>query len=83
MSTLGGALNLIHGFKPTFLVVSAGMDIFDGDLLGKFRISRGCIKEIGKRIESLRVPTAIVMEGGYNNNALGANVVALLDAFVE
>lgn len=81
LSTLDEALKLIREFNPSVLVVSAGMDIFDGDPLGKFHISRDCIREIGKRIESLGVPTVIVMEGGYSNDALGDNVVALLGTF--
>ena len=37
--------------------------------------------EIGKRIAALNLPSVIVMEGGYANEALGTNVVALLEQF--
>ncbi|HCR71047.1 MAG TPA: acetylpolyamine amidohydrolase, partial [Anaerolineae bacterium] len=36
---------------------------------------------IGKRIASLNLPTAIIMEGGYANEELGKNVVTLLENF--
>ena len=34
-----------------------------------------------RRIESLGLPTLIVMEGGYAVDALGANVAAFLGGF--
>jgi acetoin utilization deacetylase AcuC-like enzyme len=75
------ALEALRGFGPEFLVVSAGMDIYRADPLGKIRVSSEGIAEIGRRIAALRLPTVIVMEGGYNNDALGGNVVGFLSAF--
>lgn len=81
LQTLDPALALIRGFKPSFLVVSAGMDIYANDPLGTIKVSTQGIGEIGKRIASLDVPTVIVMEGGYANDALGRNMLALLKEF--
>ncbi|HLE91261.1 MAG TPA: histone deacetylase family protein [Anaerolineales bacterium] len=81
LNTLDLALELIREFKPVYLVVSAGMDIYADDPLGKIKVTREGIKEIGKRVASLAVPTVIVMEGGYNNEALGRNVIGLLGEF--
>jgi acetoin utilization deacetylase AcuC-like enzyme len=81
LSALEEALGLIQNFAPKYLVVSAGMDIYAADPLGKIKITTDGIKEIGKRISAFDMPTVIVMEGGYNNEALGRNVVALLSAF--
>jgi acetoin utilization deacetylase AcuC-like enzyme len=83
LSALDEALGMIKKFAPKHLVVSAGMDTFDGDPLGKFKVSRGGFAEIGKRISALDLPAAIIMEGGYANKALGENVVALLEQFVR
>ncbi len=80
-SALDEALDLIKNFAPKFLILSAGMDTFEGDPLGSFKISRNGFAEIGKRISALNLPTVIVMEGGYANNALGENLVALLEQF--
>jgi acetoin utilization deacetylase AcuC-like enzyme len=81
LSTLGKSLELIQAFKPEVLVISAGMDVFEGDPLGEFNITREGIQQIGQKIASLGLPSVIIMEGGYNNDALGENVVIFLEAF--
>ena len=78
LRTLDEALDLINKFKPAYLIISAGMDLYREDKLGTFKITRKGIGEIGKHIASLGLPTLIVMEGGYNNEALGRNMVTLL-----
>jgi acetoin utilization deacetylase AcuC-like enzyme len=57
------------------------MDLYEGDPLGKFKITRAGIRQIGQAIAALKLPTLIVQEGGYNNDDLGANLVALLENF--
>ena len=81
LSTLGEALDLIQSHAPKYLVLSAGMDLYSGDPLGTFKITQEGIQEIGKRIATLNLPTLIVMEGGYNNDALGGNITTLLRTF--
>ncbi|MFZ5820704.1 MAG: histone deacetylase family protein [Chloroflexota bacterium] len=78
LAALDEALALIRSFQPGFLVVSAGMDLYAGDPLGTFQVTREGIRAIGARVAGLRLPTLAVMEGGYNNAALGENVLALL-----
>ena len=75
------ALEMLRKFSPNYLVLSAGMDTFDGDPLGKFHVTHGGIAEIGKRVAGLNLPATIVMEGGYANEALGTNIVTLLENF--
>jgi len=82
LSTLEEALELIRNFDPEYLVVSAGMDIYTDDPLGKIKATTEGIGEIGRRIAVLGLPSVVVMEGGYNNEALGENVIALLQAFI-
>jgi acetoin utilization deacetylase AcuC-like enzyme len=81
LETLEKATALIADYNPAYLVVSAGMDLYEGDPLGKFKVSREGIRQIGKEIAGLKLPTLVVMEGGYNNDALGENIVALLENF--
>jgi acetoin utilization deacetylase AcuC-like enzyme len=81
LSALDDALHLIRNFAPNYLVVSAGMDTFEGDPLGTFKVTRTGFAEIGKRIAALDLQTTIVMEGGYANEALGINIVTLLENF--
>lgn len=78
LATLDKAGTLIQDFKPVYLVVSAGMDIYADDPLGTIKVSVNGISEIGRRIASLDLPAVIVMEGGYNNDMLGKNILALL-----
>lgn len=81
INVLDEALGLIQSFAPAFLVLSAGMDLYSGDPLGKFEVTREGIRQIGERIADLQLPTLIVMEGGYNNAALGENISTLLEIF--
>lgn len=81
LETLNHALDLIREFAPSYLVISAGMDIYTDDPLGKIKVSHEGIAEIGRRIAKLNLPSVVVMEGGYNNEALGGNVVAFLVTF--
>ena len=78
LKTLDEALDIIRKFGPEYLVISAGMDLYREDRLGTFKITRKGIGEIGKHIATLGLPTLTVMEGGYNNEALGKNILALL-----
>ena len=63
------------------LVLSAGMDLYEGDPLGTFKVTQEGIRQIGKRLAALKIPTLIVMEGGYDNAALGSNITTLLNHF--
>jgi acetoin utilization deacetylase AcuC-like enzyme len=81
VSALEEALARIREFAPKHVVISAGMDIYAEDPLGKIKVSTEGIGEIGMRISALGLPTIIVMEGGYNNDALGKNMVKFLSPF--
>jgi len=79
--TLDAALAVIREFAPGYLVVSAGFDIVAGDPVGGFRVTTEGLREIGRRIAGLNLPTVIVQEGGYLLDTLGENAVAYLRAF--
>jgi len=81
LTALNEALEMILKFAPNYLVLSTGMDTFDGDPLGKFHVTRNGFAKIGKRLAGLTLPTTIIMEGGYANEALGTNIVTLLENF--
>jgi len=81
LKSLSSALQLIKSFGAKYLVISAGMDLFGGDPLGKFKVTKPGIHQIGLEITNLNVSSLICMEGGYNNAALGENIVAFLEAF--
>jgi acetoin utilization deacetylase AcuC-like enzyme len=81
LAALEEALSLIREFTPACLVVSAGMDIYADDPLGKIRVTTDGIGMIGRQIAALQLPTVILMEGGYNNDALGKNMIRFLGEF--
>jgi acetoin utilization deacetylase AcuC-like enzyme len=82
LAVLDEALALISEFSPLHLVISAGMDIYAADPLGRIKVSSEGIAGIGRRIAALDIPAAIVMEGGYNNAALGRNMRGFLEGFL-
>lgn len=81
LAALEEALSLIRQFDPKYLVISAGTDIYAGDPLGTIKVTTDGIGRIAKRISTLDLPTAIIMEGGYANEALGKNILSLLGEF--
>lgn len=81
LSALNQAIELVQSFAPDYLVLSAGMDLYSGDPLGTFKVTKAGIHEIGNRIANLHLPSLIVLEGGYNNAALGENFAVLLKGF--
>ena len=62
-------------------MLSFGADIFGGDPLGDLAVTTAGFAAIGERVAGLGLPTVIVMEGGYNTEALGRNTCALVGVF--
>jgi acetoin utilization deacetylase AcuC-like enzyme len=60
------------------VVVSAGFDTFDGDPLGKFKLTTACYHQIGEQFTDLDLPILVIQEGGYKIPSLGANALSLL-----
>ena len=65
------ALKDIRDFKPECLVVSAGLDTYEKDPIGGFKLTIPFYKTIGREIAKLHLPTLIIQEGGYAVDALG------------
>ena len=78
LEALEHALGLVKKFKPEALVVSLGLDIAKADPTGTWSVTRDGLFEIGRRLGSLRLPTLMVQEGGYNIRWLGRNAESLL-----
>ena len=80
---LDGALLRVADHAPDFLVVSLGVDTFDGDPISHFRLLTADYPALGRMLAALGVPTLFVFEGGYAVDALGMNVVGVLRGFDE
>lgn len=80
-ATLERALEQIARFAPHTLVVSLGVDIFEGDPISQFRIGARDFPRLGARIAALDLPTVLVQEGGYAVAEIGDIVASVLGAF--
>jgi len=75
------ALEAIGRFGPGLLVVSFGADTWEGDPISRFALTTADYTVLARDIAAAGWPTAIVMEGGYAVDALGANVASFLAGF--
>ncbi len=75
------AIEWLGGRSLDLLIVSFGADTWSGDPISRFQLETADYALLARRISSLRVPTLIVLEGGYAVEALGANVAAFLGGF--
>jgi len=82
-AALETALARIERQDPGALVVSLGVDTWEGDPICSFALKTTDYRRIGRRIGALGLPTVIVMEGGYAVESLGANVAEFLEGFAE
>ena len=71
----------IRSFGPDVLLVSLGLDTFEGDPICRFRIATEDYLKMGERLAALKLPTLFVFEGGYNIEKLGENTVNVLEGF--
>ena len=78
---LDGLVKRITPTAPTALVVSLGVDTFHEDPISKFRMESHDFDELGRRLETIGLPTVIVMEGGYATAALGDNIGRVISGF--
>ncbi len=75
------ALAMIAASGAELLLVSFGADTFVGDPISAFALETADYAVLGRDIAAAGLPTAIVMEGGYAIDALGANVASFLSGF--
>jgi len=76
---LDTALARIADFRPSVLVIAAGLDIAVDDPFKGFAIETAEFAVIGRMIAELRLPLLVVQEGGYPSPSLGANLASLLE----
>lgn len=60
-------------FTPAFIVVALGLDTAKNDPAGTWLLQARDFRQNGQIIGSLRLPTLVVQEGGYNLRTLGIN----------
>jgi len=67
------ALGRIQRFEPEFLIVALGLDTAREDPTGSWDLLARDFEVNGRMIGSLRLPTLVVQEGGYDTTVLGIN----------
>ncbi|WP_310057561.1 histone deacetylase family protein [Lysobacter niastensis] len=80
-AALETALGHVVDYAPQALVVSLGVDIFEGDPISQFRLGAADFTRLGAHIAALELPTVLVQEGGYAVAEIGDNVASVLAAF--
>ncbi len=80
-TALDAACARIAQHQADALVVSLGLDTFEGDPISTFHLQSGDFSRLGERLKKLGLPTVLVMEGGYAALELGVNVVNVLEGF--
>ena len=79
-TALAEALVFLADSDLDALVVSLGVDTYEDDPLGTFRLTTSDFTKVANEIGMLALPTVIVQEGGYATGAIGDNVEAFLSA---
>jgi histone deacetylase 6 len=72
-------LPIARSFRPEIVLVSAGFDAADGDLLGEMRITPRGFAAMTERLTGLTGGRVVLaLEGGYNLEAIAASAAACL-----
>jgi acetoin utilization deacetylase AcuC-like enzyme len=71
------ALQALLRFKPDLLLVSAGFDAYSGDPLVQMTLELEDFAKFGEWLRNIRIPTAVMLEGGYSDE-----LPELIDAFL-
>ena len=77
------ALQRIAGFRADVLVVSLGLDTFEGDPISGFQLKSDDYLRVGEDLARAGLPTVFVFEGGYAVADLGVNAVNVLEGFEQ
>lgn len=80
---LTAACQQISDYSPEALVISLGVDTFEQDPISHFKLKTHDYLHMGKIIATVEKPTLFVMEGGYQVEAMGHNVVNVLRGFED
>jgi acetoin utilization deacetylase AcuC-like enzyme len=79
--SLTAALAELDQFSPQYLIVSLGVDTFENDPISFFKLTTADYFTTGAMISELNIPTLFVMEGGYDIDEVGINVLEVLKGF--
>lgn len=81
-AALEHCLQAIARFGADALVVSLGMDTFEGDPISGFTLHSADYLRVGQRLAAVGLPTVLVFEGGYAVDEVGVNAVNVLEGYL-
>lgn len=81
--TLRLAVARIRSYAPDILIVSLGVDTFEGDPISQFKLSGDNYTRMGEEIAVAGCPTIFVMEGGYSVDHIGNNATNILTGYLS
>ncbi len=81
LEALDAGLAAIGRFGADVLVLSLGFDASENEPLSFLRVTPDGFAKAARRIAALRLPSAIVQEGGYNTETLGILLQGFLSAY--
>jgi len=81
MAALEQACTAIAAFRPDALVVSLGLDTYEGDPISTFKLKTADFHAVGARLARLGLQTLFCLEGGYAVGPIGENAVSVLNGF--
>ena len=84
----GVLLPVLREFAPELLIVSAGYDSHAADPLGGMALETASFKDLASAVADLTrelgiFPPALVLEGGYNLDALAESVAATIEGTLD
>jgi len=79
---LGRALDAVDAYDPAVVVVSLGVDTYAGDPICDLALTTDGFEQCGAAVAARGRPLVVLQEGGYADDALGANVTAWLTGAV-
>jgi acetoin utilization deacetylase AcuC-like enzyme len=81
LNALDAGLAAIRAFESEALVLSLGFDASESEPLSYLRVTSDGFARAAERIAALRLPAAIIQEGGYNTATIGALLQGFLTAY--
>ncbi len=78
LAALDRALEAVSAADPVVVVVSLGVDTYVGDPMCDLALSTAGLGRCGAAVAALGRPLVVLQEGGYADDALGANVTSWL-----
>ncbi len=78
LAALERGLDAVDAFDPALVVVSLGVDTYVGDPMCDLAVTTDGFARMGAAVAAVGRPLVALQEGGYADDALGANVAAWL-----